>query len=131
MDVDLTIRGLQFAQAANNARIARLQSGGPMDALVKDVTVYTHRQAVAVTHVDSGSLRASHRMKIEVRGGNPTGTIYIDPTAINPRSGQRPAAYGQIEMARGGGHAFYTIAAAAGRAYASNLVRSLTGQITQ
>lgn len=131
MDVDLTIRGLQEAQAANNRRIAQLMPGGPLSALIKDVTTHTHRQAVAATHVDTGALRASHRMQLGTRGGSPYGRIFVDPAAINPRSGARPVVYGQIERARGGSHDFYTIARSAGQGYTDALLRTLSGQLTR
>jgi hypothetical protein len=35
------------------------------------------------------------------------GRIYLDPSAINPRTGQKPAVYGYYENKRGGEHAFY------------------------
>jgi hypothetical protein len=112
MDIDLTIRGLQEAQAANLRRIAQLQPGGAMGHLIRQVTAFTHAEAVKVTHVDSGALRASHRMKItEVRG-----QVYIDPGAVNPR-GQKPVVYGPEEQARGGSHAFYTRARVAAEQY--------------
>ena len=40
---------------------------------------------------------------------NPTqAEIFIDPSATNRRTKQRPAEYGLFEEARGGSHAFYT-----------------------
>lgn len=35
------------------------------------------------------------------------GLVYLDPTAVNPRTGQRTAEYGAHEHDRGGSHAFY------------------------
>jgi hypothetical protein len=127
MDVDLTIRGIQEAQAANNRRIAMLQPSGSFGMLVRNVTVYMHRQAVAVTHVDTGSLRASHRMEVtEVRG-----RVFIDPDAVNPRTSEKPVDYGQIEHARGGQHAFYRLARIATTAYLRHLVREFEEELVE
>ena len=102
-DLDLTITGVQEAQRANLEAIAALRPGGAFGRAVVYATTAAHRYAVAITHVDTGALRASHR--VEVSGLR--GRIYIDPGAVNPRSAQRPAVYGPYEHARGGSHAFY------------------------
>ncbi len=102
-DVKLSITGIQEAQAANNRVIAALQPSGALGRAVQYGTAAAHRYAVGVTHVDTGALRASHRM--EVTGLR--GRVYIDPSARNPRSRQRTATYGPYEHDRGGEHAFY------------------------
>lgn len=99
----LDISGLQEAQAANARQIANMRPSGALGRMVKYATELGHRYAIIVTHVDTGSLRASHRMRLS---GN-RGEIYIDPTAVNPRSGQKTSKYGPAEHARGGSHAFY------------------------
>lgn len=66
-------------------------------------TAAAHRYAVSITHVLTGSLRASHRMAVSGLQGR----ISLDPRARNPRSRQRTAVYGPVEEARGGEHAFY------------------------
>lgn len=102
-NVKMTITGLQEAQARNNRRIAALQPSGEFGRAILYATTEVHRYAVGVTHVDTGSLRASHRMEVSgIRG-----MVYLDPGAANPRSGQRTAVYGPHEHARGGSHAFY------------------------
>ena len=42
-----------------------------------------------------------------VRVSGARGRVYIDPSAVNPRSGRRTAIYGPYEHARGGSHEFY------------------------
>lgn len=127
MDVDLSIRGIQEVQAANNRRIALLTADGDLGQAVREITAFTHRQAVAVTHVDTGSLRASHRMEITgVRG-----RVYIDPNSINPRTGEKPAEYGEVEHARGGRHAFYRIAHRNTLKYAQQRLGELEKEVTK
>lgn len=98
-----TIQGIQEAQRANEQLIAAMKPSGALGRMVQYATVLAHRYTVAITHVDTGALRASHRMN--VLGGR--GEIYLDPTATNPRTGTPTAEYGPTEHARGGDHAFY------------------------
>lgn len=105
MAVSMTIRGLQEAQQANQRRLAELKPSGALGRAVQYATATLQRHAIGVTHVDTGSLRASHRMRLEA--GGLRGVIYIDPSAVNPRSGQKTSVYGPAEHARGGSHAFY------------------------
>lgn len=102
-DVRITITGLQQMQSRNDRRIARLRSSSDLGKAIQGATAEAHRYAVAVTHVDTGSLRASHRM--EVNGLH--GRVYLAPEAINPRSRQKTSVYGYYEHERGGSHAFY------------------------
>lgn len=99
----MTISGLQAAQAANNRMIAALRPSSAMGRAVQHATVLAHRYAVMLTHVDTGALRASHRMRV----AGLYGQVYIDPTARNPRTGRLARVYGPYEHARGGAHAFY------------------------
>ena len=99
----LSITGLQEAQADNQRRIAMFKPGGEVQQAIKDATIGAQRYAIQITHILTGSLRASHRMKVKGLRGR----IYIDPKAVNPRSNQRPAVYGYHENKRGGSHAFY------------------------
>lgn len=103
-DIDLTITGLQEAMERNAERIAAMQPSGRFGEVIRDATVEGHRYVVAITHVDTGALRASHRMKVD----DLTGSIYLDPGARNPRSGALTSVYGVEEHNRGGSHAFYT-----------------------
>lgn len=111
--MQLSIRGIQEVQKANEQIIAMLRPNSAFGRAVQYATIQAHRYVVAITHVDSGALRASHRM--EIKGLH--GRIFIDPTSpgINRRRGRRrasqtalrPAVYGPMEHARGGSHAFY------------------------
>lgn len=104
---ELSIKGIQEAQAANNRSIAALKPRGEFGRAIQYMTAALHSYAIRITHVDTGSLKGSHRMKMKLK--QPIrGIIYIDPASVNPRSKQRPARYGVYEEARGGSHAFYT-----------------------
>jgi len=102
-DEGLSIKGLQEAQADNQRRIAMFHPNGEVEQAIKDTTIAAQRYAIQITHILSGSLRASHRMKLSGKKG----TIYLDPAAVNPRTGQKPSVYGYYENKRGGDHAFY------------------------
>lgn len=126
MSVDLTIQGIREAQDRNRARIAMLEPGGVFGRLIKEITLFAHAQAVNVTHVDTGALRASHRMTVTgVRG-----RVFIDPGAVNPR-GQRPAVYGPFEHARRGDHAFYRLTRERVEARYRNLVRQMVQDVVE
>lgn len=101
--MDMTIKGIQEAQRWNLRAIAALRPSGALGQAIRWGTAAAHRYAVSITHVDTGALRASHRMAVT----NAQGKIYLDASAKNPRSGVRTAVYGPAEEARGGDHAFY------------------------
>lgn len=105
-EVRLTIRGIQEAQAANNQAMAALRPAGALGRAVQWGTAESHRYCVTITHVDTGALRASHRMSFDEGRGWARGRIAIDASSVNPH-GHKPAEYGPIEHARGGSHAFY------------------------
>lgn len=100
---NVTIEGLQRAQAANLKTMQQLMPRGYYGQMTYEVATQAHRWAVAFTHVDTGALRASHRLI--VRGLE--AEIYIDQGATNPRTGAKTAVYGEEEHNRGGSHAFY------------------------
>lgn len=102
---DMTIEGIQEAQDDNLRAIAALKPEGALGRMVQSVATDLHRHAVSITHVDTGALRASHR--IQISNGGLRGMIYIDAGSRNPRSKQKPSVYGAYEHARGGTHAFY------------------------
>jgi hypothetical protein len=106
-DEKKTIADIQRAQAANQRAIAQLRPGGALGRMVLYITQALHRQAVVDTHVDTGTLRAAHRMLFSEDEHAARGEIFIDPSAVNPRSQQRAEIYGVYEHARGGSHAFY------------------------
>lgn len=101
--MSLTIRGLQRAQAMQQRAYAALQPSGALGQAIQYITAHALRYVISITHVDTGALRASHRMLV----GPARGSIYLSPVGANPRTGQRPAEYGVYEHARGGEHAFY------------------------
>ena len=99
---DTTITGIQELQQANTKLIASLQPSGALGRAIQYAVIQADRYAVSITHVVSGALRASLRMEVDGLHGS----IYIDPSTVNP-SGQKPFVYGAIEEARGGSHAFF------------------------
>ena len=101
----LTIRGIQELQRANAQIINALKPEGARGRAVKYGLTEGQRAAQIETHVDTGALKASHRMYYDADG--PRGTIYIDPTAANPRTGAKTSVYGLTEHARGDPHDFY------------------------
>lgn len=125
-DPSLSIEGLQRLQAD----IVRIQAAvKPSSALgrgVKEATSRLHRYTVGITHVDTGALRASHLMEVSGERGR----IYINPAAVNPRSGTRTAEYGYYEHNRGGSHAFYERAIAeSGQAAADAAIAVIRGAL--
>jgi len=121
-DASLTITGIQEAQQANLRAIAALRPEGAFGRAVVYAGTAAHRYAVAITHVDTGSLRASHRIAVEGLRAR----IFIDPASTNPRTGERPAVYGVEEHARGGSHAFYErVVEERGREIAEGAMREL------
>ena len=103
-NIVLTIEGIQAAQDKNLRRYTTLR-GSALYQAAQIVGLGLHRYAVQITHVDTGALKASHRLELK-QGAQVEGRIYIDPNSINPK-GKRPAEYGPVEHARGGSHAFY------------------------
>lgn len=98
----MRVEGLQEAQEALR-RAERYVSGADgAQRVVGEAAIRAHRYATSITHVDTGTLKSSHRMRI----GRTHAEIYIDPGARNEHGG-RPAQYGPYEEARGGAHAFY------------------------
>lgn len=100
-DVDLTITGIQELQAANLRRFAALRPTGAVGRALKWGTACLYNHLVAITHVDTGSLKGSRRLEIvESRS-----RLFTDPSTVNPRSKVRPVVYDEYEEARGGEHA--------------------------
>ena len=104
VDVNITITGIQEAQAANLRAIHAAKPDGDLATAVMIGGAELHRYAVYITHVDTGALRASHRLRW---AGLARIEIYLDPSAVNPRTGERTSDYGPVEELRGGEHAFY------------------------
>ena len=107
LDVNLSIRGIQEALEENIRMVNELKPSGALGDAIKFITVEAHRYLVSITHVDTGALRASQRMKLEEKGGDFQGRLYIDPKSVNPRTGEKPSEYGEYEEERGGSHASY------------------------
>jgi nucleoid DNA-binding protein len=106
-DDDVTIRGLQEAQRDNQRMIAALLGGPHVDGL-KAAAFDAQRYLMSITHVITGSLRASSRIQIQGFGRSAVARLYVDPAAVNPRTGAHPADYVRAEEARGGSHAAWS-----------------------
>jgi hypothetical protein len=111
-DVNLSIKGIQEAQAANLKAIAAVKPTGAVGQAVKEGAALAHRYAVYFTPWEHGALRAAHAIRLEARGLR--GRIYISPSAVAPRRKARPSEYGVYLHAqgrrsglRGGIRAFY------------------------
>lgn len=105
--MQVSIQGLQDAQQDNAKMIRALRPSTGLGQAVRGTISDLHRYAVIVTHVDTGALRASHRMAFGESYGGAEASISIDEGARNPRTGKRTSEYGPVEHARGGAHAFY------------------------
>jgi hypothetical protein len=103
MTLRANISGIQAARAAALASIAALRPDGAFGVALRDAVLMVDRYAAQITKVRTGSWRASHRPVVDGLHGSVT----LDPDAINPRSGSRPAIYGAIWEGRGGEHAVY------------------------
>jgi len=106
LGLKIGIRGIQEAQAAMLRAVAALDPQGAFGQAVVWATTQLHRYATYITHVQTGALRASHRMRFNFDSVSARGEIYIDPGSVNPL-GAKPATYGVTEHGRGGSHAFY------------------------
>lgn len=105
--MDVGIHGLQDAQRDNLRMIAALRPSTGIGEAVRVSSTDLHRYTLIVTHVDTGALRASHRIEYNEGYGGAEARISIDVAGRNPRTGQRTSVYGAFEHARGGSHAFY------------------------
>ncbi len=98
--LSMTITGIQAAMAANQKVIAALKPAGAFGRAVRGAVIAAHRYETAITHVDTGALRASHRMQVN----GLRGMVFTDPTTVNPRSGRRTIDYAFWEHQRGFPH---------------------------
>lgn len=88
--------------------IESLKPSGPMGAMVKGGAVAAHAYAQKITHVDTGNLKASHRIDPNAeRGPAWTAAAVLLGSSPHPRSGIPAEQYGFYEHDRGGSHAFY------------------------
>jgi hypothetical protein len=118
LGIRFRLRGLERLQAANLKLLKAISPRGGLGKGVKAATLHLHKYAIAITHVQTGTLKRSHIMDFASGGvqtyrfGIPivskaVGRIYISPAARNPVTGQRPAEYGLVEHSKRGSHAFY------------------------
>ncbi len=116
--ISFKLRGLERIQRANRQLLEAINPRGGLGRGVKVATLDLHKYAIAITHVKTGTLRGSHIVNFGSGGvgtyrfGNiivskAKGRIYINPSARNPVTGDRPAEYGPVEHARRGSHMFY------------------------
>ncbi len=116
--IRVSVRGLQALQRANIQMLEAVNPRGGLGRGIRDAGVFMLRYARAITHIQTGTLAASHRMDF-AQGGVESffgavrfrtdvfARIYIDSSAKNPFTGQRPYIYGSAEHAKGGSHRFY------------------------
>lgn len=99
----MTIAGLQAAQDAMLRAVAAVRPRGGLGRAVQYVLIAAHRYETAITHVDTGALRAAHSINYS---GGARGTIETDLNAVNPRSGRRVIEYAGAEHRRGYPHSY-------------------------
>lgn len=117
--VRVSIQGTQEAQRKNLKMIRALQPANGLGDAVRYATTYLHRFVVIATHVDTGALRASHRIfvygpaeyHIEIDEKSPGFQRYTNKAGRGQKRASRnvtpPSEYGPYEHDRGGSHAFY------------------------
>lgn len=98
----IDIKDIQKAMQENQEMIHKLSTGGAFGRALPYALQAAHRYTATITHVDTGALKGSHRMRLISRF---RGIIYIDPAAVGPHG--PPAHYGPYEHKRGESHAFY------------------------
>ena len=101
-DLKLSIQGVQRAQYAALQVVRAVKPEGALGRAVKFLATGTHMRLVTLTHVDTGTLRASELIRMDNLLHY---TVYNNPAARNPRSRAYAASYASIEEARGGSHA--------------------------
>jgi hypothetical protein len=123
---DIQIKGYEEAQRGVRQTIEAIKPASGLGRGIKEALLMMHRYTVAITHVDTGTLRASHIMDFS----GTEGRIFISGSTRNPRTGKAPQIYGPTEHARGMEHAFYerTLAErgdAAGEAATQMILRAM------
>ena len=111
--VGLTITGLQEAQRRNLRRMVLLEPENAPGRAVQHATAEMHRFLTSHTPWETGSLRASRRVIVNLRV--PRGQVFNSANSYNPRSNTPPHVYdkylharGEIRGLRGGFQASYT-----------------------
>lgn len=102
MSLRLSIQGLQQAQQASLRAVRAVKPDGGLGRAVKWLATFTHLHLTARLHVDTGSLRAATLIQ---SSGLSQYTIYVNPSARNPRSRALVEDYAEYEEDRGGDHA--------------------------
>lgn len=100
MSYTSSIKGLQEARAAV---LKTIEAAKSVSEAVRFATLAADRYAVGITPVDTGSWRAAQRPEINGLHGR----VSLDPNAVNPKSGSRPAVYAAVWDERGGRYAVY------------------------
>lgn len=102
MTVKVDIQGIEDARRAMEQAVRAMKPNDAFGKALKATTEHAYLYARQITHIDTGALRASHRMQFFGKYAE----IYPDPTAVRGDN-KRPAEYGIYEHNRGGTHAFY------------------------
>lgn len=116
--LQMDVKGMEELQLARLQLMLAIDPKGGLGEAVKTATIHLWKYATTITHVVTGSLKASHtmnfgagRLTTSFLGATirreAVGHIEISPNTRNPITGERPAEYGPIEHAKGGSHAFY------------------------
>ncbi len=114
----MDVKGMQKLQAARLKLMIAINPKGGLGKAVKEATIVLFRYAQLITHVQTGSLRASHTMNFGAGRLTTTfgafairseaiGHIEIGPRTVNPITKEKPVEYGPAEHAKGGPHEFY------------------------
>ncbi len=99
--VKVTIKGIRALQRANLKSIRALEPTGAAGQALQSGILAMQRYQATVTHVDTGALRASRRVRVQGMGA----ALFTSHTATNPRTGTPTLTYDEFEEARGGSHA--------------------------
>jgi hypothetical protein len=99
MSATPNISGLQEAQAACLALLAAMRPSGALGRAVQFGLATASRLAIAGTPTDTGSWRASHRVKLEGLRGE----VFIDPSARNSKNSALVSVYSAALARKKGG----------------------------
>lgn len=102
MTVKVDIQGIEAARRSMEQAVKAMKPNSAFGKALKATTQHAYMYARQITHIDTGALRASHRMQFFGKYAE----IYPDPLAVRGDGGM-PAEYGIYEHNRGGDHAFY------------------------
>ena len=97
--VGLTITGLQEAQERNLRRMVLLEPENAPGRAVQWATAEMHRHLTANTPHETGSLKATRRIIVNLRV--PRGQVFNSSNSYNPRGSTPPHVYDKYLHARG------------------------------